>query len=285
MFSFPIVDSHFHIWDLNNLRYPWLDTRGILNNTYLFSDYLKQYDGWELEASVYVEVTSTDYKKEADWVSEQAKTYNQIKGVVSWGKVEDPDFEADLARMQKNPLIKGVRRMLKKAESREQLCVSAPFIKGMRLLPKYNMIYDMGIVPEIMDSACEMIRQCPDVKFVVEHCAEPDIKGGGFDFWAEGMTKMSALDNVYIKLSGFLTKADRQKWTVDDLRPYMEYAVEKFGYDRVMYGSDWPPVIQVADIKTWLEICEQVFEGESRGNLEKIFRKNAISFYGLDCGE
>ena len=281
MFDFPIIDSHFHIWDINNLRYPWLDNRGILNKTYLFPEYQKQFKGWNLEGSIYVEVTSTDYVREADWVSEQAAEYKQIKGIVSWGKVEDRNFEADLERMQANPMIRGVRRMLKKAENREELCVSTPFINGMRLLPKYGMIYDMGIVPELMDTACEMMKQCPDVRFVVEHCAEPDIANNGFDYWAKRMTKMSELPNVYVKLSGFLTKVNRERWGIDDVRPYMMHAVERFGCDRVMFGSDWPPVMQVSNIKTWLEICEEVFGGESRENLEKIFGKNAISFYGL----
>ncbi len=282
MFDFPIIDSHFHIWDIDILRYPWLDSRGILNQSYSLAQYKEAMDKWNIEGSIYVEVTSTDYVKEVEYVTEQMKSNGQIKGIISWCPLEKTDIiEEELKRLIKNPMVKGVRRMLKKAGN-PKLCLDPGFIEGMRLLPKYNLVYDMGIIPELMDNVYEMMKVCPDTKIVLEHCAEPDIKGHGFDYWAERMEKMAKLPNVYCKLSGFLTKADYENWTIEDLRPYMEHTIKTFGYDKVMFGSDWPPVVQVSNLKTWLDICEEVFKDETEENLRKIFRENAIKFYQLD---
>ena len=281
MLDFPIIDSHFHIWDINELRYPWLDNRDALNKPYLFADYEAATGDIEIEGAVYVEVTSTDYIKEVDWVSAQAKKHEKIKGIISWCQLEnEAAIDAELIRLSENPLIKGVRRMLKK-EPNTELCLTQSFIDGMRLLPKYNLVYDMAILPSLMDNAFKMMQQCPETKFVLEHCGEPDIKNNGFDFWAEKIGRISELPNAYCKLSGFVTKADPNNWTVDDLRPYMEYAVDKFGFDRIMFGSDWPPVTQVSTLYDWIGIIQKVFKGETQSNMEKLFRLTAKSFFSL----
>ena len=279
--DFPIIDSHFHIWDINAIRYPWLDNRPALNRPFLFSDYARAMEGQQLEGAVYVEVTSDDYIGEVEWVTEQARENPQIKGIISWCAVEDTqNIQSELERMQKNPLIKGVRRMLKKAPD-PKLCLSAEFIEGMRLLPKCGMVYDMAILPAYLEDVYTMMRQCEDVKIVLEHCAEPDIKGGGFEPWARGIAQISELPNAYCKLSGFLTKADPQNWTTETLRPYMELVVERFGFDRVMFGSDWPPVTQVTSLGKWIDIIFEVFEGESSDNMSKLLGGTAKEFFNL----
>lgn len=286
MIGSPVVDSHFHVWDLDHLRYPWLDNRGALNRSYSFEEYLRDAEPWRVDGAVYCECTSVDYRREVQYVIDQAKLHPQIKGAVSWVCLEDAaHIDAELERMRNEPLIRGVRRMLKKAPKPEELCLSKPFIDGMRLLPKYGLIYDLGIVPCLMEPCYEMMKQCPNTKFVVEHCAEPDILGGGFSEWAKGMEKFSRLPNVCVKVSGFMTHVDPQNWTVDDMRPYFELVIEKFGYGRVMYGSDWPPVNQTANLRVWLGVCEEVLRGEPEENKRRFFRETAVEFYGLNMEE
>ena len=214
--NFPIIDSHFHIWDVNALSYPWLDNRVKLNKPYLFADYELETEGLDIEGTVYVEVTSTDYMKEIEWVSGEAKKNVKLKGIISWCPVENKSLiKAELERLSTNSLVKGVRRMLKKDPDPE-LCLRPSFIEGVRLLPDYGLVYDMAILPGLMDNVYEMLKQCPNVKFVLEHCGEPDIKNNGFEVWSSNISRISALPNVYCKLSGLLTKADSEKWTVED---------------------------------------------------------------------
>jgi L-fuconolactonase len=281
MSDFPIIDSHFHIWDTNILRYPWLDNRGILNKPYLLDDYSKATAGLNIEGMVFVEVSSTDYLKEVEWVSGEAKRNGKLKGIVAWIPLEKGDnVKADLENLCSNPLVKGVRRMIKK-EPDIDFCVRQPFIAGMRILPQYDLVYDMAIMTKHMDNAYSMIKQCPDVKFVIEHCGEPDIKNNEFDFWSEKMGKISELPNVSCKLSGFVTKADHHNWQAEELKPYIEFIITKFGFERVMFGSDWPPITQAADIKKWVDVIETALAGEAKENLEKLFYSNAKSFFGL----
>ena len=279
--NYPIIDSHFHIWDTKALRYPWLDNRPALNRPFLFQDYVRAMEGLPLEGAVYVEVTSEDYVREVEWVTEQAEENPLIKGIVSWCALEDrQSIRAVLENMQHNPLIRGVRRMLKKAPD-PKLCLSTAFIEGIRLLPQYGLVYDMAILPAHLQDVYTMMRQCEDVKIVLEHSAEPDIKGDGFETWARDLARISELPNAYCKLSGFLTKADPKTWKTETLRPYMEFVVEKFGFDRVMFGSDWPPVTQIASLRKWIDIIQEVYVGESSENMCKLFSGTAKGFFNI----
>lgn len=278
-----IVDSHFHIWDLEYLRYPWLDNRGILNRSYLFDEYKKSAGKYTIDTAIYCECSGADYRREIQYVSEQAAIHPEIRAAVSWCKLEDKEnIIAELERLQADPIVKGVRRLLKKAPAREELCLSEDFIHGMHLLPKYDLVYDMGIVPCLLKPCGEMMSKCPETKFVVEHLAEPDPSADDYEEWAKGIDLIAPLPNVSVKISGLTTHIKDENNALAEVRPYFEYALEKFGFERVMFGSDWPPVNQRSSLEKWIDICFEILSGESEENKLKFFRTNALDFYGIE---
>lgn len=278
---YPIIDSHFHIWDTRILRYPWLDECLVINKPFLLTDYAKALEGIHLDGAVYVEVTSTDALREIEWVTEVAHADPLIRGIVAWCAIEEKEnIHAVLEQMAQNPLIKGVRRMLKKAAD-PKLCISDDYIEGLRLLPQYGFVNDVAVLPSYLPDVYTAMKQCEEVKFVLEHCAEPNIKDNDFASWSKDIERISKLPNAYCKLSGFITKADPANWSAETLRPYIEFVVEKFGFNRVMFGSDWPPIMQVAEMKKWIDTILEVLAGETDENMNAIFNGTASAFFGL----
>jgi len=121
------------------------------------------------------------------------------------------------------------------------------------------------------------------VRFVLDHIGKPPIKAGGMDPWRENMRKLAAHPNVWCKISGVSTEADHQNWTRLQIRPYIEFALETFGFDRSMYGSDWHVLELAGDYPDWVDIVGEITAGCSQSERRKLFRENAIAFYRLDA--
>jgi len=126
-----------------------------------------------------------------------------------------------------------------------------------------------------------MVRQCPEVRFVLDHIGKPGIKVGIFDPWRADLKELASLPNVHCKISGVTTEADHKNWTREQLRPYIDHAIETFGFDRIMYGGDWHVLELAGTYPEWVEIVDWVVEGCTAEERRKLFRDNAICFYRL----
>ena len=128
-----------------------------------------------------------------------------------------------------------------------------------------------------------MVEQCPEVRFVLDHIGKPPIKAGGMDPWRENMRKLAAHPNVWCKISGLSTEADHRNWTRQQIRPYIEFSLETFGFDRSMYGSDWHVLELAGSYPDWVDIVGEITASCSESERRKLFRETAIAFYHLDA--
>jgi L-fuconolactonase len=90
------------------------------------------------------------------------------------------------------------------------------------------------------------------------------------------------MPNVHCKISGVATEADHKNWTREQLKPYIVYAIETFGFDRIMYGGDWHVLELAGSYPEWVGIVDWVTEGVTLEEKRRLFRDNAIKFYRLD---
>jgi L-fuconolactonase len=125
------------------------------------------------------------------------------------------------------------------------------------------------------------MRRCPDVQFIVDHMAKPGIKAGLVEPWKSQMREIARMPHVACKISGAVTEADHRNWTRAQIRPYVEHCIDCFGFDRVMFGSDWPVLEMAGDYPEWLEIAETIVAGASEDEQRKLFRDTAIRLYRL----
>lgn len=281
--SFPMVDTHLHLWNPQNLRYPWLSDVPLLNKPYLLPEYKVATDGLEIEKMVFVqcECEFSQCEQEAEWVTKQAQIDNRIKGIVPWAPLEKGFGARDiLERYSGNKLIKGIRRIIQ-FEPDPEFCLNPDFVKGVKMLTDYNMSFDICISHVHMANAIKLVSQCPNGEFILDHIGKPNIKDQLFDPWKKEIRELSKLANVFCKISGLVTEANFSNWTIEDLRPYFDHVIECFGFDRLMFGGDWPVVNQASAYKQWVNTLDELLSGVSETELYKLFKGNAISFYKL----
>lgn len=283
MIDFPIIDAHLHLWDPKRLRYPWLDNIPLLNRPYLPEDYRKACGPVQVEKMVFLqcECIPEQFLQEAEWITSLARQDPRIQGIVPWAPLEKGEAaRPDLERLAQNPLIKGVRRIIQ-FESDLSFCLRPDFVRGVQILSDYNFSFDICISHVQMANAIRFVRQCPNVRFILDHIGKPDIKNRLLDPWRAEIKALSEMPNVWCKVSGLVTEADHKNWTKEDLKPYIDHVVACFGFDRVVYGGDWPVSYQATDYPRWVETLVWAVSGASEAERRKLFHDNAVAFYRL----
>ncbi|MCP4309544.1 MAG: amidohydrolase family protein, partial [bacterium] len=129
--------------------------------------------------------------------------------------------------------------------------------------------------------AIELVRRCPEVRFMLDHIGKPGIKDGISEPWRTQMRELATLPNVECKISGVVTEADHKAWTYDQVAPYVAHAIDCFGFDRVAFGGDWPVAELASNLVEWVGIVDRVTQGASPEELRKLYRDNAIRFYRM----
>ena len=283
MIDFPIIDTHLHVWDPGKLDYPWLADIPLLNRPFLIDEYKKACGSVSVEMMVFVQAEAdfAAYREEVEWVTSVAVDEPRIKGIVAWAPLEKGDAaDPELAALSKFPLVKGIRRIIQFEEDIE-FCLRPDFLLGVRLLPRHGLTFDICINHTQMANTIRMVEQCPEVNFILDHIGKPDIKNQLLEPWKCELRTLSGFPNVWCKMSGLATEADMEGWTQDDLKPFIDHVLECFGFDRTMYGGDWPVATQATEYPRWVETLAWAVGDCSDQDLKKLFYENAVGFYRL----
>jgi L-fuconolactonase len=221
------------------------------------------------------------YLDEAEWVDGLAAHDRRVLGAVVCLPLERGGrIEPEIARVAKLKTVRGVRRLIQNQPDPEFM-LKPGFLEALRLLPKYNLSFDACILHPQMPNTLAMMRQCPEVSFILDHIGKPGIKAGLIDPWRAQIREMAALPNVMCKLSGVTTEAEHKTWTRDQLRPYIDHVIECFGPDRILYGGDWPVSELAGSYLQWLSTLDWATASFSPADKRKLFRDNAIRAYRL----
>lgn len=281
----PLVDAHVHLWDIEYLDYPWLEDIPFLNQTHNLKRFDSDRTDISVERIVFIECTGAMDDRvaqdEVTWVHSQAKRDARISGIVAHASLEYGDREYEhLSWLEHQPLVRGVRRLIQ-GETDAAFCLSTGFIEGVQLLADFDFTFDACIYHYQLPSLIRLAEQCPDVQFVLDHIGKPAIKKGIMDPWREHLRELAGLPNVACKISGVLTEADHDSWTESAVLPYLEYAIEQFGVDRIMFGSDWPVLRLAGTYATWLQMVCTIAEKMSENDRKKLVTQNAERIYRL----
>jgi len=282
--DFPIVDAHVHLADPQRFDYAWTKHAPVLNRTVLPEDLFKAAAPVQIEKFVFVEVDVDlpQHVAEAEWIDGLAKSEPRLAGMVAALPLErGKAVEAELARIAQLKTARGIRRLIQN-QADPDFCIRANFIEGLKLLARYDLVFDICIFHRHLPNAIKMVQQCPEVRFVLDHIAKPGIKAGISDPWRQYMKELAALPNVTCKISGVSTEADHKNWTREQLKPYIAHAIDAFGFDRCMYGGDWHVLELAGTYPQWVEVVDWVIEGASAEEKRKLYRDTAIRAYRLD---
>jgi len=275
------IDSHQHFWQLGRYPYEWLSNEGLepINRTYLPTDLEPHLDATGIDHSVFVQTQhNTD---ETRWICSLADDHDFLVGVVGWVDLASEQCEEQLLSLKEHPKFVGVRHVTHD-EPDVDFIVRDDVLRGLAVLEKHRVPFDLLFFVEHLHHAKTIAERLPELPLVIDHLAKPHIKDGRNDNWLDNIRAAAALPNVYCKLSGMVTEADWQNWKPADLRPYVDTALELFGPQRCMFGSDWP-VCELAgtyeQVHAALTECIAELTDDEQA---RILGGTAIDFYRLN---
>ena len=283
-----IIDSHVHLWDRGVLTYRWLDGLGI-DGPYRINDVPTLVAGAELEGFVFVQAECQDSESfhEVRWVLEQGASQQPglLRGIVAKIDLTRPNARAQMQRLGGIAAAVGVRHNIQ----------GHPRGFAQRLRDGINELADQGLAFDVcclaadLDDVLDLVESCdPHVRLVLDHLGKPSVGDlAGFDAWASRLSRLAEAPNLYCKLSGLQTEMRTgAPGRPHDFAPYLSHAVDAFGIDRVMYGSDWPVCTLNGSMSGWAEAVAAAV-GDDETARRKVFRDNTARFYrldGCDCG-
>ena len=277
-----IVDTHLHIVDQAKLRYPWLSGAPALNRTFSYEEYAREAKRCGISDTLHMEVDvdPADIEAETAYVSAKAREEGSLlRGAIAACRPEAPGFAAYLERQSANPFVKGLRRILH--QSADDLSESTTFRDSIKRVSGTGLTFDLCVLPRQMSQAIALVDLAPDVQFILDHCGVPDIKAGDEQAWRKGISEIARRPNVIGKVSGVVAYADPDSWTVATLRPYVEHTIGSFGWDRVVWGSDWPVCTLGGGLSTWVAATQALVAGASADERARLFSGNAKRVWRL----
>src|ERR1700674_1419059 len=277
-----IVDAHQHLWDLDLFRYAWLKDLPVLNRSFRMDDYRDATKGLTIEKSVHLEadVEEPFMVEETKHVLRLAdRADNPLEGVVACGRPESKEFKTYLEKILGHPKLKGIRRVLHTQP--DDLGQSETFIENVQFLADNGLSFDICVLAPQLPLAIGLVSLCPDVTFILDHCGVPQVREKILDPWRSNIREIAKSPNVFCKISGLVNYADPNNWTAEDLRPYVDHAIESFGWDRVLFGSDWPVCTLSASYRQWVDVLLSLTRSAGDAKQKQLFHDNDIRVYRL----
>ncbi|MBZ9881716.1 amidohydrolase [Mesorhizobium sp. CA10] len=271
-----IIDTHLHLIDQGALRYPWLAGVPALNRDFSYAEYAADARRSGIEAVLHMEVDvdPADIAAETAHVKAIAgQAGSLLRGAIASCRPEEAGFEAYLETVKAEPFVKGFRRVLHVVP--DDVSEGALFRQNVKRLAGTGLTFDLVVLPHQIPKAMALADLAPDVQFVLDHCGVPDIKGNAEHPWREHMEAIAKRPNVTAKISGVVAYADPATWTVETLRPYVEHTIRCFGWDRVIWGSDWPVCTLGGGLTTWIAATHALLAGASDSERTRLLSGNA----------
>ncbi len=276
-----IIDTHLHVIDMGRLSYPWLAGFEPLRRDYPLEVYELEARRCGIAAALHMEVDVAEADIEAETQMVEGLTARPggvVIGAISSCRPESGDFSAMLERTLQNKAVKGLRRVLHVMP--DELSTTSVFRDNVKRLSGTDLPFDLCVLPRQIPLAIALADRAPDVQFVLDHCGVPGIKDKAFEPWAGHISEIAKRPNVAVKISGVSAYGDAATWTVDDLRPYVEHAINAFGWGRCVWGGDWPVVTLGSSLSTWVAATHALIDGCSAaekiallsGNAKRIWR-------------
>ncbi|MBB3447189.1 amidohydrolase [Rhizobium sp. BK379] len=272
------IDTHLHVIDRSALHYPWLANVPALDRDFLYETYAPEAKRCGITKVLHMEVDVDPVimQAETDYVS---RLGDLVAGAIVSCRPEEDGFAAYLERQKADPFVKGFRRVLHVVP--DDVSEASLFRENVRRLSGTGLTFDLCTLPHQVGKVAALTDAAPDVQFVLDHCGNPDIKSNAFEPWSRGIIEIARRPNVVAKISGIVTNADPATWTAENLRPYIEHVISSFGWDRVVWGSDWPVCTLANGLSTWVAATQAVLSGTAETERSRLLHGNAQRLWTL----
>jgi L-fuconolactonase len=274
------IDSHQHFWRYEPAGYPWIQpSMAALRRDYLPADLEPVLANAGIDGSIVVQAQQT--VDETRWLLDLAAQSACVCGVVGWVPLVRPDVDRTVEELARNTALKGVRHILHD-EPDDRYMLRDDFNRGVACLVRHDLVYDVLVFARHLPTTLALVDRHPRQRFVVDHIAKPTISAARFDHdWARNVRALAERPHVACKLSGVVTEVRDTTWTPDTLKPYVETAIEAFGAERMLFGTDWPVCLLRCGYADWVTIALDFIGSLSASEQQAIMGKNAARIYHL----
>ncbi|MDB4270854.1 amidohydrolase family protein [bacterium] len=274
-----VIDSHQHFWEYDPVRYAWIDdSMQVLQKDFLPSDLGPILKDNKVDGCVAVQADQSE--AETEFLLRMAGENDFIKGVVGWVDLRADNIADRLAYFSQDKKLKGVRHIVQE-EPDPEFMLRKDFQNGIRHLARFGLTYDILVYPNQLAAAVLLARAFPDQKFVLDHIAKPRISEGLDNQWVHHIKELALNPNVSCKVSGMVTETKNFTWQQEDFSPFIEVVLDAFGWQRLLYGSDWPVCLLGGSYKEVLTIVKGYMDKLPEKEKAGIMGLNAINFYSL----
>ena len=276
------IDAHHHLWRYTPEEYQWIDaSMSALRRDFLLNQLRVVLDTAGVDATIVVQARQT--VEETQWLLSLASEDSPIGGVVGWLPVAAPDFALQYQHLLATPSLRGLRHVVQ--DEPAGFLDGEAFNRGIRKLAGLDLVYDLLIRPHQMEECIRFVDRHPEQPFVLDHLGKPEIRMERMEPWQASFREMARRPHVACKLSGLITEADPHAWTTGQLLPYLDVALQAFGPDRLMIGSDWPVLTLGYTYEQWWRMVEDWTSALSEAEQGQILGETAARVYGLHSSQ
>ena len=296
------IDTHIHLWDLNKNSYDWINKSSVkkLQNNYLINDYFKDTDFLNINKAVHIqaEINKDQSLLETKWLQSIADN-NKLgipNAIIGFVDLQEIDFQKKLEQHMQYANFRGIRQILKydRKDLNKELYLlnNIDYNNNLKILGNKNLNFDLLINYYQYKNVVKILMKNKNVQFIINHCLWPiDISNENFQIWKNAIKLLSKFENVCIKISGFgelhgLSKSigiKKKLWSIDSLRPFIEYCIDSFGIRRCMFGTNFP-VDKAFAANKYIDYWYAYHTILENFNLEEknfLFTKNAEHYYKI----
>jgi len=282
----PIIDTHQHLWDLSRFQLAWLKEGSPIAHNHLMSDYLAQTEGMNVVGTLYMEVDviPEQQMQEVDYVLDLCRQPGYpMRGAIISGRPASDGFEPYVRAVtaKADGYVKGVRQVLH-GDAPTGFCLQPSFLKGMNLLSKLDLSFDICIRPEELADAAKLAQSCPETRFILDHCGNADVRSPDLSLWRKGIDLVASQPNVACKISGIIVTVKPDEWSTSDLAPIVDHCAAAFGPDRIVFGGDWPVCTLGAPLREWMTSLREIIVDWPEENQRKLLHDNGLKSYHLE---
>ena len=286
------IDTHQHFWHFEPQDFPWIsEDMPVLRRHQRPADSRDDMDACGVLGAIAVQARCCP--EETDYLLELAASHPHILGVVGWTDLTSPTIEADLARWQGQEKLKGFRHLLQDERDLASFLANPEFHRGVACLQQHQLVYDVLVYTQQLPMVLDFCAHHDRHVLVLDHVAKPAIRHWQQDAqsrqqWCRDVRQLARLPHVSCKLSGLVTETN---WLHQDepsaadiqaIEQCFDVALEAFGPERLMYGSDWPVCQLGADYQAVHAIAHNWATSRLDKQAQQAFwGANAMRLYGL----
>lgn len=298
----PFIDTHHHLWDLENNPYPWLTEPidhfvgdySAIRKSWLIEDLHQGAKNLPLVKSVHVQAEwdhEGDPVDETAWlqsVADDPGSKGMPQAIVGYANLADPNVEGTLERHAEHVNWRGIRHMLNWSGDKPNfrfaeaggLMSDSQWRKGFKLLAIFGGSFDLQVWPWQLQEAAKLGNDIPEVPMILNHTAMPIGRSPSeLREWRKGLEALGTAPNVSAKISA-LGMLD-QTWVADSIAPFVLDTIDILGVDRCMFASNFPVDSLFSDYATVWNAYDEITVDFTDEERSKLFRTNAEKYYRI----